>query len=184
MPPAEQGTERELKFPSGDLDAVRTRLRRLGAERLSAAAFEDNRVFDRQGELRARGEILRLRQDGHGVRLTFKGAPSYEGGLKVRVEREISVSDAAETAALLEGLGYEVVRRYQKEREEWRLGGSEVAVDHTPMGDFVEFEGADAAEQARSCGFEPSVAERRSYLELWEAHRERHPEAPADMLFS
>lgn len=184
MAAGEQGTERELKFPSTDLDAVRSRLRRQGAELRHAASFEDNRLFDRQGELRARRQILRLRRDGRGVRLTFKGAPSFEGGIKVRTERELTVSDDAEAAALLEGLGYEVVRRYQKEREEWRLDGCDVALDRTPIGDFVEFEGADAAEQAKSCGFEPSAAERRSYLELWEDYRKRHPEAPADMLFS
>ena len=46
---------------------------------------------------------------------------------------------------LLVRLGYRVVRRYEKVREEWQLGATMVALDHTPIGDFVEFEGDDAA---------------------------------------
>jgi adenylate cyclase class 2 len=178
------GTERELKFGDADLDAVRRRLRRLGAVRTSEPSREDNRIFDRGGELRARGEVLRLREDGRGVRLTWKGPPRFEAEVKVREEREIGVSDATEAAALLERLGFEVVRRYQKEREEWRLGGCDVALDRTPLGDFVELEGEDAAEQARRCGFETAAAERRSYLELWDEHRRQKPDVPPDMLLS
>lgn len=180
----ERGTERELKFAVTDLEDVRRRLGELGAERLATATFEDNRIFDRDGELHTRHELLRLREDGHGARLTFKGVPSFEEGVKIREELEVTVSSAEETALLLERLGFVPVRRYQKEREEWRLGECQVALDHTPIGDFVEFEGGDAAGAARRCGFEPATAETRSYLDLYDNHRRAHPAEPPDMLFS
>ncbi|MFQ5349649.1 MAG: class IV adenylate cyclase [Thermoanaerobaculia bacterium] len=177
------GVERELKFACDDLEAVRERLADLGAERQAAAAFEDNLVFDRDGELESIGGVLRLRSDRRGARLTVKGPPRFEDGVKLRGEREISVSDPAETEALLEMLGYSVVQRYQKMREEWQLGGVVAALDHTPVGDFVEFEGEKAAPVARRCGFEIESAERRSYLRIYADHLSENPEAPPQMVF-
>ncbi len=176
--------ERELKFPCADLDGLRVRLRALSAVPVSSRALEDNVVFDRHGELAAKGALLRLRRDAKGVRLTFKGPASFEGGVKLREELEAQVASNPEAAAaILLALGYEPVRRYQKRREEWDLAGVTVALDETPLGGFVELEGEGAAEAARRCGFDPEAAERRDYLALWEDHRRDHPEAPADMVF-
>lgn len=177
------GIERELKFACDDLEAVRERLADLGAERQAAAAFEDNLVFDRNGELEGAGRVLRLRSDRRGARLTVKGQARFEEGLKLRDEREISVGDPAETRLLLEMLGYEVVQRYQKMREEWQLGSVLAALDHTPIGDFVEFEGSKAAQVASRCGFEVEAAEQRSYIHIYADHLREHPDAPPQMVF-
>ena len=118
-----KGIEREIKFSGVELDKLRQRLIELESERQAPGAFEDNWVFDRDGELRQGGRILRLRIDGSGGRVTLKGPLELEGNLKVREEIEFGVNDAEEARALLEGLGYRVVNRYQKIREEWQLGG-------------------------------------------------------------
>ncbi len=177
------GIERELKFACDDLEAVRERLADLGAERQAAAAFEDNLVFDRGGEIEKSGSVLRLRSDRRGARLTVKGPARFEEGVKLRDEREISVSDAAEAQSLLEMLGYGVVQRYQKMREEWQLGGVVAALDHTPIGDFVEFEGSKAAKVAERCSFEVEAAEQRSYIHIYADHLREHPDAPPQMVF-
>ncbi len=77
-----------------------------------------------------------------------------------------------------------MVRRYQKVREEWQLGGVTIALDHTPIGDFAEFEGERAEVVAKRCGFDPDKAERRSYLRLYEDYLKEHPDAPPEMVFS
>lgn len=177
------GFEREIKFPGVELDGLRDRLTQLEAERLRPAVFEDNWILDRNGELLSSGRILRLRADGQRARMTFKGPMSLEGNLKVREEREIDVSDAEEARALFESLGYRVVRRYQKMREEWQLGGVTIALDHTPIGDFAEFEGDGAETVAKRCGLDPEKGERRSYLRLYEEYLKKHPEAPPEMIF-
>jgi adenylate cyclase class 2 len=177
------GVERELKFACDDLEAVRERLADLGAERQAAAAFEDNLVFDRNDELDKAGSVLRLRRDRRGARLTVKGPARFEEGVKLRDEREISVSDADETQALLEMLGYSIVQRYQKMREEWHLGSVEAALDHTPIGDYVEFEGSQAAQVAKRCGFEVEAAEQRSYLRIYADHLRENPDASPQMVF-
>src|SRR5689334_20195891 len=160
--------EKELKFPGVDLELMRERLAELEAERRGPGAFEDNWILDRGDELRSSGRILRLRNDGARARLTFKGPMTLEGNMKVREEREVEIESAEEAMALFENLGYAVVRRYQKVREEWQLGGVTIALDHTPIGDFAEFEGERAEIVAKRCGFDPNKAERRSYLRLYE----------------
>jgi adenylate cyclase class 2 len=177
------GLERELKFAGVELDALRERLQELSAERVAAGSFEENWVFDRDGEIEDSGCILRLRKDGRGASLTYKGPQAFEGRVRVRPEHETDVGDADAARALLEGLGYRVVRRYQKVREEWRLGSVVIALDHTPIGDFVEFEGDSADRVATRCGFEPESSERRSYLRLYSDHLSGNPDAPEDMVF-
>lgn len=177
------GEERELKFACDDLSRLRERLIAAEAERISASTKESNWVLDRDGELEGRGELLRVRAQGSDARCTFKGPARFEGGAKIRAEREVEVADHEDAIALLEALGFETSRRYEKFREAWRLGGVVVCLDHTPIGDFVEFEGSQADQVARRFGFSPEIAERANYLELYDAYRQEHPDAPEDMVF-
>jgi adenylate cyclase class 2 len=176
--------EREQKFSGVELEALRERLTELEAERVSSASFEDNWVLDKGDALGASGRLLLLRVDSQGALLTLKG-PVFENGSEKAMPGELqtSVGDAEQMRALLEALGYRVVRRYQKVREEWRLGGVVISLDHTPIGDFVEFEGDGGETVARRCGFDAGRAERRSYLELYEEYKKEHPEAPPEMVF-
>lgn len=175
--------EREIKFPRVELEKLRERLLELEAERVGPGAFEDNWILDRGDELLSTGRILRLRTDGGRARLTFKGPMSLEGNVKVREEREVGIENAEEAMALLGNLGYSVVRRYQKVREEWHLGGVTIALDHTPIGDFAEFEGDGAETVAKRCGFDPQKSERRSYLRLYQDYLKEHPDSPPEMVF-
>ena len=183
-PKSKGGVERELKFAQVDLDALRSRLVELEAERVGPAAFEENWLLDRGGELAEQASILRVRaEEGRGALVTFKGPTTYEGSVKVRPELELRVESAATALALFESLGYHVERRYQKLREEWRLGAEVICLDHTPIGDFVEFEGEKATAVAKRCGFDPAGAVRKSYLMLYADHVASHPQAPRDMIF-
>lgn len=177
------GTERELKFSGVELDPLRQRLKELTAERSAGGSFEENWIFDRKGELEGDQRVLRVRKDGAGASLTFKGPPSFEGRMKLREEHEIEIGDADTARAILEGLGFEIGKRYQKVRETWRLGSVTICLDHTPIGDFAEFEGESADRVAKRCGFDPEAAERRSYLRLYEDYRKENPDAPDDMIF-
>jgi adenylate cyclase class 2 len=178
-----EAVERELKFAQVEHDRLRDRLIEMEAERVWSSALEENWLFDRGGELEAEGRLLRLRRDTRGAWLTFKGPATFEGRTKVRVEHETEVSDADETRKLIEGLGYEVTRRYEKKRELWRVGGVTLALDRTPIGDFAEFEGEAAEALAKRFGLDPDRAERRNYLRLYEDYLKDHPDAPADMTF-
>ncbi len=180
--------EVELKIPVEGLDAVRRALERLGARLELSAMREVNVLFDAEdGRIERGGGALRLRRHGGRWTLTLKGPPRFDGGVKTRAEHETGVADGAAMERILEGLGYRPRLRYEKDRELWRLGEVEVALDRTPMGDFVELEGERAAilELARRLGLDPGGAVRGSYPTLWEAYRRAHPglELPRDMVF-
>ncbi len=190
------GREREIKVAVADLDGIRERVRAAGGKLERAAARELNWVFDRRDaapseRLRTRRELLRLRSDGGGSRLTYKSAPEFRGGVKDRVEHEFTVDDPAAARLFLESLGFEVTARYEKVRERWLLLGCEVALDRTPIGDFVEVEQVDpdVAEGGiervcRRCGIDPEQADLRDYLSIYRDHRARHEGLPGDMVFT
>ena len=176
--------ERELKFAQVDLDALRQRLLELEAERVGPAVFEENWILDRDSELAGKSCVLRVRaEEGRGAILTFKGPMTFDGPAKLRPELEMRVESADTALDLFELLGYSVQMRYQTLREEWRLGAETICLDHTPLGDFVEFEGAKAEAVAKRCGFDAEQAVRKSYLMLWSEYTAAHPEAPRDMVF-
>ena len=162
---------------------MRERLQELEAERVAPSAFEDNWLLDRDGQMAATHSTLRLRIDRHGARVTFKGPPEFDGETKVRTEYETRVEDGEALMAIFKSLGYRVSTRYQKHREEWQLGSVTVALDHTPVGDFVEFEGESAEKVARRCGFDPRDSERRTYPEIYADYHREHPDSPPDMVF-
>ncbi len=188
--------EREIKIPVADLDAVRDRLLAVGADLHRPASFEANLVFDLvdapvEQRLRSRRELLRLRSDGAGSRLTFKSAPRFVGSVKERLEHEFSVDDPAAARLLLESLGFGVAVRYEKVRETWRLLGCEVSLDRTPMGDFVEVEELDEdlppdriAEVGRRCGLDVEGSVPEDYQALYRTYRRDRPDLPRDMVFA
>jgi len=102
-----ESIERELKFPDVDLDALRGRLIECEAERITASALEENQLFDRNNELAESDSLLRLRMDSQGTWLTFKGPARFEDGVKVRVEHETKVDDAAQLDSLMDRAAYD-----------------------------------------------------------------------------
>lgn len=178
--------EREFKFAVHGLEAVRALLPHLGAVPRSPARLERNWVLDdRAGSLRQQGCLLRVRQWGELHLVTYKGPARFAGGLKVREELEVRVEASEKALAVFAALGFSPVFTYEKYRETWQLGGAEVALDHTPMGDFVELEGEadEVTRLAGALGLKPEDALRETYAELWQRYRARHPEAPEHMVF-
>lgn len=178
--------EQELKFAVEDLAGLRGKLASLGAVLVVPASLERNWVLDQADRrLQRGGQLLRVRQWRGEVTLTFKGPATFAAGVKSREELEVSVGDAEQLLAIFAALGFSVAFYYEKHREVWRFDAVTVDLDHTPMGDFLELEGEANAlgELCRKLGFAPQQALRGSYLELWLAFRQRHPEAPAHMVF-
>lgn len=176
-------SDRQIKFADADHGQLRERLRELEAECQGSPILEDNWIFDRDGAMETAGSNLRLRVDRRGARLSFQGPASFDGPVKICSEHETGVDEIDETRAILESLGYHVIRRYQKYREQWQLGSIAISLDHTPIGDFVELEGDGCERVARRCGLDPEQAEGRNYLQLYACYLEAHPDAPADMVF-
>ncbi len=178
--------ETEVKLPAADLAAVRDRLERSGAELASPRHDESNDLYDdSMRQLSGSGRTVRLRRAGVQTTLTYKGSARFEDGAKVREERESEVSDAAEIDAILRALGLERRFRYEKRREEWRHADCLVALDETPIGNFVEIEGAPPAirKLITDLQLDPAEAIPYSYPELYQRRRKDDPSLPADMIW-
>jgi len=137
------GHEIEIKLRLRGADDGLARLRGLGFQAVTERVFEQNEVFDDTGlSLRAGKCLLRVRQVGGEVTLTFKGAP-VPGRHKSREEIELRLSDAAAMGRVLSRLGYEPVFRYEKYRTTFARADEpgQVTLDETPIGDFFELEG-------------------------------------------
>ena len=178
--------ETEVKLPAPDLGHVRDRLADLGARLRSARHDESNDLFDdAERRLSGSGRTVRLRRAAGRSVLTYKGVARFEDGARVREEREVDVSDPAEAEAILNGLGLRRTFRYEKRREEWDGGDCVVALDETPIGDFVEIEGDPAAirKLVASLGLDASEAVPHSYPEIYLRRRKQDPSLPPDMVF-
>ncbi len=139
--------EIEAKMAVPDLDAIRDRLRQLGAQP-AGRNLETNTFFDTEDRsLLAADEGLRLRRNvnvASGAQehvITYKG-PRQHGVLKSREEVEVTVQGSEGAVTLLERLGYVRMLAFEKRRDSWLLGGCKVELDELPyLGSYVEVEG-------------------------------------------
>jgi adenylate cyclase, class 2 len=133
--------EVEVKFRVADLRELARRLRAAGFRLVTRRTREMNTLYDLPGEvLRARKELLRLRQYGSEWKLTHKSG-TKRGRHSSRVELETGVGDGKKMDAILRALGYAPSFRYEKFRAEWTDSTGQVVVDETPIGNFCEIEG-------------------------------------------
>jgi len=179
--------ETEIKFRITDLEGLRSQLRRLGFEEVTPCTHEMNALFDLPGRpLRARGDILRIRKYGESWVLTHKAkAAGNSGPHKVRVETETRVEDGEKMEAILRGLQFEPVFRYEKFRAEWKDGEGHVVLDETPIGNFGEIEGtAEWIDKvAQDLGIGPSDYLTDTYAGLFFAWKDRTGSAASEMTF-
>ncbi|HEU0120870.1 MAG TPA: class IV adenylate cyclase [Bryobacteraceae bacterium] len=180
--------ENEIKVAVPDLPALEARLRQLGFSVLHPRVLESNIIYDTpEGTLRARGELIRLRQAGAASIFTFKG-PATVTRHKEREELEVGVDDTAKMALILQRLGYAPRFRYEKYRTEWAIPGDAgvLMVDETPVGIYMEMEGPagwiDAL--ALRLGYSDADYVNLSYARLYARECEKRGITPSHMLFS
>ena len=166
-------TETEIKVKIEDPGDFCRRLAFLNPGILSARHFEDNYLMDFSDQrLKSSQCLLRIRFAEGRRFLTYKGPPRPQGLFKIREELETTVEDGEILLQLLERIGMRVCFRYQKYRQEFSVGEIHVAVDETPIGNYVEFEGAESG--IRKLAERMTIAEaqflRASYYSLYLEH--------------
>jgi adenylate cyclase class 2 len=152
-----QSAEIELKVPIADPQALQSHLPQLGFHLVTPRTFEHNTLYDTPTrDLRARRQILRIRQYGALCTVTHKRQPDSQDPVdttryKIRVETETIVAEGEALAEIFSQLGYTPAFVYEKYRTEWsqliRPDSSDVAhlvIDETPIGTYAELEGPTA----------------------------------------
>jgi adenylate cyclase, class 2 len=179
--------ENEVKVAVPDLAALEHRLRAAGFAVVRPRVLESNVIYDTpDGGMRARGELIRIREAGGDPVFTYKG-PATVGRHKEREELELNVSDAAQMDRILRRLGFVPRFRYEKFRTEWARPGDEgiLMVDETPIGNYMEIEGpGDWIDRlAPELGYSDADYLNLSYARLFVADCARRGVEARDMLF-
>jgi adenylate cyclase, class 2 len=186
--------ETEVKIEMAAMGEFRERLMLLTSAPLSEKHFEDNFLLDYEdGRLRKKACLIRVRKTSHKETVTFKGPPKPSLLFKSREELETRVESADLMLEILRSLGLEVWFRYQKYREEFMVlltadeGGTvTIALDSTPIGDYVELEGTERGirEVAARLGCREDQFLRSSYHSMFLDFCRRHTLVQDHMVFS
>jgi predicted adenylyl cyclase CyaB len=182
--------EIELKFPLGDLEEIKKKLREAGFSS-QGPIFEFNVVFDTPARtLSSNGCLLRLRRDSK-VKLTYKEPPAEKSSLssrfKVKSESELELGDFETMRFILHRLGFTEERIYEKYREHFTRGdGASAELDHLPhLGYYLELE--DIPEKiealAAELDLDPARGLRQNYFQLYKEYCRRTGQAGRDMRF-
>jgi adenylate cyclase, class 2 len=178
--------EREIKLRFDDPQTARRAVIAAGGTLVRGRRLQNDCLLDTpDGFLRQRRSVLRVRQESGTSLLTFKG-PVQPAAMKVREELETAVGDGTLVLRLLAELGFRVWFRYQKYREEFALEDVIVAIDETPVGTYVELEGAERGivTATGALGRGPSDYLLESYRALFVRHCEQHGLPITDMIFA
>ena len=186
---ADAPVETEIKLRwEGSENEARRRIEQQGYHLMEPRTLEADQLFDRpDGELQRTGRLLRLRRTGARATVTFKGLPAADQRYKSREEIEFDVSDPEAFAQVLDRLGYAAGFRYEKYRTKFAVPGEPglVTIDATPIGIFLELEGAPEwiDRIAARLGFSPAEYITLSYAALYRQYREANKGAPENMVF-
>lgn len=136
--------EIEVKAKVADAAKLRAALAASGCS-LSTARLQDDTVYVRTaGSLEtflANDVFVRIRREADRTLLTAKKPIAKSPDILVKHEREVVVSSAEETAAMLELMGFVPAVRVVKRRSTGHLGACEVCLDEIEgLGTFIELE--------------------------------------------
>jgi adenylate cyclase, class 2 len=182
--------ETEIKFRVKDLAALSGRLREMGFHLDTPRSFESNVLYDfRDRQMRARTEILRIRNYNGRCVLTHKRLPDDRPGEdrhKHRIETETDVADGNALAEVFRSLGLVPAFRYEKWRTEWSDGEGHCVVDETPIGNFAELEGTPEwiDRSATRLGISDHEKLTLSYGRLFEQWRDEHHSSAEHLTFA
>lgn len=139
--------EVELKAVVEDMRAARHAIEAKGARLTFSGRLEDRRYDTRDRALVAKDLVLRLRtyrtEKSVHAHLDWKGPTQFEEGFKVREELTTGITDPDALAAILEHLGYAVVREIDRDIAQYGLGDTMIRFERYPrMDTLVEVEGS------------------------------------------
>ena len=182
--------ETEIKFKVSDLSGLAERLKVAGFTLHTSRAFESNVLYDTPNRsMRARTEILRIRNYDGRWTVTHKRVPDNRPGVdthKHRVETESEVADGLAFEEIFLALGLVAAFRYEKWRTEWHDGEGHCVVDETPIGNYAELEGTAEWIDRAAARLGLSLADyiTLSYGRLFEQWCTEHRSAATDLTFA
>lgn len=133
--------EKKYRLTKKQREEVLQLLPKIGAKR-RGEEFEVNTLFAGES-LDGRSSVLRLRRIGKRGIITYKERFPTRSGIKHQREDETRVDDPDAMEMILDALGFTPALVYEKRRETWTLGKTEIVIDELPFGLFMEIEGTE-----------------------------------------
>lgn len=162
--------EIELRAKIVDPDAVRAKLKHIGAKMLSRHKQLDYLLDWRDERFKRTDTLLRLRFEDDRTITTFKSPRTGAS----RDEFETDVTDYKELLNIFAAIGIGVRFKLEKERETWILGSAHIVIDRLPeLGWWCEIEvssESDIAKISRQIGIEPNELTDVPYGRIIEEH--------------
>ena len=190
--------ETEIKLRVNDLAGMIRKLSHLGA-RCSGRVLERNTLYDTpDSDIRHRKRVLRLRSETPSPSRLVSGGQrrawitskrpaqaATSGRYKENLEREAPLPSANIWGTAVRAIGFRAGFRYEKFRTSLRLLGLHLDLDETPVGVFLEIEGAPRSidRVAGALGFSRRDYIRSTYWDLYAAKWRARGEIPRNMLF-
>jgi len=177
MPP-----EIEVKIKIEDVEDIKKRILKIKAELFKHRHLEVDEYFDNRNKLKNTDQLLRLRDN---CILTYKGPQKRKQEMKIREEIELLIDDGNKFKQILEKLGYIYVKRKEKYRESYILGRTQITIDETPMGNYIEVEGSKETvpKIVKRLGFAEKDMINKTYTDIWEAYAKKN-NLKGDMIFN
>ena len=165
--------ETEIKFKIENVEEMRSKIKKIAE--YTGTDFEENIVFDNKEDmLRKSDKLLRLRKVNDKSLITYKGPQiSSDRHIKARSEIEAIVDSYENIKAIFEGLGFAPVRGYKKQREKYRIGKTELALDNNPyIGHYLEIEGSEKEihKVIKELGLDIKNGTSKPYMALYEEY--------------
>lgn len=133
--------EKKYRLTKKQREEVWRRLPQIGAKR-KGEEFEVNTLYAGSA-LDVGRSVLRLRRVGKRGILTYKERFPSRSDIKHQREDETRVDDPDAMELILAALGFTPALVYEKRRETWALGKTEIVIDELPFGLFMEIEGTE-----------------------------------------
>ncbi len=162
--------EKKYRLTNKQREEVVSRLPRIGATRVGVE-FEENTLYAGEA-LDVERSVLRLRRVGKRGTLTYKEKFPTRSDIKRQQEDETRVDDPEAMASILDAMGFTPAMVYEKRRETWKFGNTEIVIDELPFGLFMEIEGEESGirEVEGKLAIKRLRAEKESYPKLTLTH--------------
>ena len=174
-------TETEVKLKIGSIEQIKNKLLEIRAELFKKKALQIDEYFDKKGGLKKSDQVLRLRDN---TILTYKGPKKKKQNMKIREEIEVMVDNGRYLKEILEKLGYTKTGIKEKYREAYIFQLTQICIDETPIGNFIEIEGSKQGvfDVAKKLGFNEKEFITKSYTALWKEYATKNKKK-GDMVF-
>jgi len=136
--------EIEVKILEIDREAIEQKLVALGAEKVFDGELWAMFFDHPDGQIKAKGDVLRLRKEGEACILTYKQHVS-KAEAKIMEETETVVDNMEATMHILQKAGLQILKSTRKRRTSYQLADGQVVIDDyadalAPIPVFLEVE--------------------------------------------